>query len=63
MSIQRILKHTLLLDLETTKSGKIRQIGAVFNDHRFEKTKLAGSKAVLYFGDVQTLGTDFGDVH
>ncbi len=47
MDIDGLLNSTLLLDLETTLSGKIRQIGAVFNGHILEKTKLAGSKAVL----------------
>lgn len=47
MDIGGLLNSTLLLDLETTLSGKIRQIGAVFNGKFIEKTKFAGSKAVL----------------
>jgi len=47
MDIDGLLNRTLLLDLETTLSGKIRHIGAVFHGHRLEKTKLAGSKAVF----------------
>ena len=47
MNIDGLLNRTLLLDLETTRTGKIRQVGAVFNDRVIEKTKIAGSKAIL----------------
>ena len=41
------MARTLLLDLETTRSGKIRHVGAVLNGQIFEKKGQAGSKAVL----------------
>ena len=47
MTLSDLMDSTLLLDLETTRSGKIRHAGAVFKGHIFEKTTRAGSKAVL----------------
>ena len=47
MNFSELLKNTLLLDLETLQSGRINQIGAVFNDTIFEKKGNAGSKVVL----------------
>ena len=47
MNFSELIDSTLLLDLETTRSGKIRHVGAVLNGHIFERTKKAGSKAVL----------------
>jgi len=47
MNLSDLMDSTLLLDLETTRSGKIRHAGAVFKGHIFEKTTRAGSKAVL----------------
>jgi ATP-dependent DNA helicase RecQ len=37
------LNRALLLDLETTRSGRVRHIGAVLNSHVFEKKERAGS--------------------
>ena len=47
LHLEKVMKNTLLLDLETTRSGKIRHIGAVFNGTVFEKKEHAGSRAVL----------------
>ena len=47
MNLSDLMDSTLLLDLETTRTGKIRHVGAVFNGQIFEKTEKAGSKAVL----------------
>ena len=47
MNLSNLMNSTLLLDLETTRSGKIRQVGAVLNGHIFERTEKAGSKAVI----------------
>jgi ATP-dependent DNA helicase RecQ len=41
------MAQTLLLDLETTRTGKIRHIGAVFNGSVYEKAKNAGSVKIL----------------
>jgi ATP-dependent DNA helicase RecQ len=37
MTADDLLKHTLLLDLETTKDGKIYEIGAAFNERSIQK--------------------------
>jgi ATP-dependent DNA helicase RecQ len=47
MNLSDLIDNTLLLDLETTRSGKIRHVGAVLNGQIFERTEKAGSKAVL----------------
>ncbi len=47
MNLHDLLSRTLLIDLETTRSGKVRHIGAVLNGSIFEKKKHAGSKRVL----------------
>ena len=47
MTLSDLMGNTLLLDLETTRSGRIRHLGAVFNDQIFERAARAGSKAVL----------------
>ena len=47
MNLPELMAQTLLLDLETTRTGKIRHIGAVYNGQVFEKKQNAGSKAVL----------------
>ena len=67
MNLSDLMDRTLLLDLETTRSGKIRQVGAVLNRHIFEGTEKGGSKAVLeqldelallncFTGELQVLG-------
>ncbi|MFH2064535.1 MAG: RecQ family ATP-dependent DNA helicase [Pseudomonadota bacterium] len=47
MTFSDFIARTLLLDLETTRTGRIRHIGAVFGNRIFEKAEKAGSKAVL----------------
>lgn len=51
MIIEELLSRTLLLDIETTKTEKIRHVGAVFNDQVFEKKGQAHSKATLKYLD------------
>ena len=53
------MNRTMLLDLETTHSGKIKHIGAVFNGRIFEKTEKAGSKAILDQLDALAQDADF----
>jgi len=53
------MTRTLLLDLETTRTGKIRHVGAVLNGQVFERTERAGSKAVLEQLDVLAQNADF----
>jgi ATP-dependent DNA helicase RecQ len=45
--LSELIAKTLLLDLETTRSGRIRHIGAVFNGRIFEKKIRAGSPDTL----------------
>ena len=47
MNLSDLMDRTLLLDLETTRSGRIRHVGAVLHDRIFERTEKAGSKTVL----------------
>ncbi|MGD9188912.1 MAG: RecQ family ATP-dependent DNA helicase, partial [Desulfobacteraceae bacterium] len=47
MDRSELMAQTLLLDLETTRTGKIRHIGAIFNGSVYEKAKNAGSVKVL----------------
>jgi len=47
MNLSDLMTRTLLLDLETTRTGRIRHVGAVLNDHVFERTEKASSRAVL----------------
>jgi ATP-dependent DNA helicase RecQ len=47
MQLSELLTRTLMLDLETTRSGKIRHIGAVLNGRVFEKRERAWSAATL----------------
>ena len=42
-----LMTHTLMLDLETTRSGKIRHIGAILNGRVFEKKERAGRSTTL----------------
>ena len=41
------MARTLMLDLETTRSGRIRHIGAILNGRVFEKKERAGSPSIL----------------
>jgi len=59
MTFSDLMTRTLLLDLETTRSGKIRHVGAVLNDHIFEKTERAGSKDALSQLEDFAEGSDF----
>ncbi len=59
MNLSDLMDSTLLLDLETTRSGKIRHFGAVLNGRVFEKTEKAGSKAVLDQLDALAQDADF----
>jgi ATP-dependent DNA helicase RecQ len=43
----QLTAKTLLLDLETTRSGRIRHIGAILDGRVFEKRESAGSPAIL----------------
>ncbi len=54
-----MLNRTLLLDLETTRTGRIRHVGAVLNDRILERTQKAGSKAVLDALDDLVKDADF----
>ena len=47
MTLDELISRTLLLDIETTKSGKIRHIGAVFNDQVFETSAESSLKQTL----------------
>lgn len=42
-----LLNRALLLDLETTRAGRVQHIGAVLNGHVFEKKERAGSTDTL----------------
>jgi ATP-dependent DNA helicase RecQ len=42
-----LLNRVLLLDLETTRTGRVRHIGALLNSHVFEKKERAGSVGIL----------------
>ena len=59
MNLSDLIARTMLLDLETTRSGKIRHFGAVLNGRVFEKTEKAGSKAVLDQLDALAQDADF----
>jgi len=57
--LSELLNRSLLLDLETTRSGRVRHIGAVLNGHVFEKKERAGSAATLKKLDEVAGGADF----
>ena len=59
MDIFECLNRTLLLDLETTRTGRIRHVGAILNDRILERTRKAGSKAVLEALDNLAKDADF----
>lgn len=48
-----------MLDLETTRTGKIKHVGAVLDSQVFEKTEQAGSKAALEQIDEFAKSADF----
>lgn len=54
-----ILPRTLLLDLETTRSGRIRHIGAVYNETVFEKKKNAYARDAIETLDEMASAADF----
>jgi hypothetical protein len=47
MNTDELIGRTLLLDIETTKNGQIRHVGAVFNHQVFENKGRLHSKAIL----------------
>jgi ATP-dependent DNA helicase RecQ len=47
MDLPEFIAKTLFLDLETTRTGKIRHIGAVFKGSVYEKVKNAGSAKTM----------------
>ena len=47
MDRPELIEQTLLLDLETTRAGKIRQIGAVLNGEIFEEVKHPRARRTL----------------
>ena len=53
------MARTILLDLETTRTGRIRHVGAILKGHIFERTKNAGSKAILEALDEFAKSADF----
>ncbi len=59
MNFSDFIDRTLLLDLETTRTGKIRHVGAVLNNRIFEKTGNPGSKVVLEQLDDLARNADF----
>ncbi len=59
MNLSDLMARTLLLDLETTRTGRIRHVGVVFNDRVFERTKRAGPRAVLEKLDSLAQQADF----
>ncbi len=47
MSLPEFIAKTLLLDLETTRGGRIRQVGAVLGGRTFERVERAGTREAL----------------
>ena len=54
-----LLNRALLIDLETTRSGRVRHIGAVLNDRVFDKKERAGSVNTLKQLDEMGENADF----
>ena len=54
-----IIPRALLLDIETTRTGRIRHVGAVLNDTVYEKKQQAHSKKNLEQLDDLAEGADF----
>ncbi|MGD9212324.1 MAG: DEAD/DEAH box helicase, partial [Desulfobacteraceae bacterium] len=59
MHLAELLKQSLWLDLETTRSGRIRHIGAILNETVFEKKSKAHSKETLAVLDDLAKVADF----
>ena len=59
MNMDELIHRTLLLDIETTRTGRIRHVGAIFNDTVFEKKTYAHTKATLEQLDDLAAGADF----
>jgi ATP-dependent DNA helicase RecQ len=55
MTLDDLISHTLLLDIETTSGGKIRHIGAILNDQIIQTT--AGSSAKKTLSQVDDLAS------
>ncbi len=59
MTKEAILNRSLLLDIETTRSGRIRQVGAVLNTVVFERKTQAHSRGTLESLDALADNADF----
>jgi ATP-dependent DNA helicase RecQ len=59
MKIDEIISRTLLLDIETTRTGRIRHVGAVLNDIVYETRQQAQLKKILEQLDTVAEGADF----
>ena len=59
MVIKELLRRTLLIDLETTRSGRIRHVGAIINDQIFEKKSYSHTKESLKQLDILSEKADF----
>ncbi len=59
MTLDELISRTLLLDLETTKTGRIRHIGAVFNDQVFETNSESSLKQILSHVEALASVADF----
>ena len=59
MNLDELMHRILLLDLETTRSGRIRHVAAIFNDAVFEKKSSAHTKTVLDQLDDLAVQADF----
>jgi ATP-dependent DNA helicase RecQ len=59
MTLDELISRTLLLDVETTKSGKIREIGAILDGRVVQATAGASvGKTLLQVNDLSS-GADF----
>jgi ATP-dependent DNA helicase RecQ len=59
MDFSDLMTRTLLLDLETTRAGRITHWGAQLNERSLEKTERAGSRAALEELDQFARDADF----
>ena len=59
MNLSDLMVRTLMLGLETTRSGKIRHIGAILNGRVYERKERAGSASTLKQLDEFARGAKF----
>lgn len=59
MTLDELISRTLLLDVETTKTGKIREIGAVLDGHVVKTTAESSVNETLSQVDDLASGADF----